>query len=661
MSSFDIFAVTYELNKVLPAFIENIYQIDPTTILLSIRQPSKAPSNLLIESGRCVRLTTYAVKKPITPSKFCMTLRKYLNDGLINEIKQHEFERIISLSVKTKHGVFKLIAECFGKGNIILVNPQNTIVLALTYRKMRDRNILIGEPFRQAPPSGLNPLKITEQDLLQLREQGEIEVVVGLVNLISIGGIYAEEILLTAQVNKKVSCNKLTDQEISKIYRAVKKLLWKLEKGKLEPHIVMDKEGAWIDVIPFPLAIYRGLRLKPYKTFNEAADDYFAKITAEKIVKTVTLKVEEEIARYKRMLEHQQKQLKALQADAETYQAIGDLLYTHLNELQMLLQNIVHEKRLGKDWKQISTEYTEMKNRGISPATLFESISPMQRIINVKINETIVPLSLTLSIQKNAARYYTKAKKAKRKLEGISDAIKETELKLKELTEKIVQVVEEIPKLKKKREKAWYEKFRWFQSSEGFLVIGGKDATSNELMIKRYTEPQDIVFHADLPGAPMVVIKTGGKKPLESSLQEAAQFAASYSRAWHEGLGSADVYWVKPDQVSKEAPSGQYLKKGMFMIRGQRNYVRNVPLQLAIGVKKVDGRWIVIGGPSSAIKVQTDVYVEIVPGERPSGRLAKQIKLRLACASPKAVSKEISAIPIEEIQNVIPVGKGDLT
>lgn len=661
MSSFDIFTVSYEINKVLPASIENIYQTDPTTILLNMRQPGKAPSNLLIESGRCIHLTTYAVKKPITPSQFCMTLRKYLNDGLINEIQQHEFERIISLVVKTKHGVFQLIAECFGKGNIILVNPQNTIIVALTYRRMRDRNILAGESFQQAPPSGLNPLKITEQDLLQIREQGELEVVKGLVNLLSIGGIYAEEILLTAQVDKKVPCSQLSDQQIGKIYGAVKKLLWKLEKGKFEPHIVIDKEGKWIDVLPFPLAIYPELRLKPYKTFNEAADDYFAKITAEKAVKTVTLKVEEEIARYKRILEDQQKQLKALQAGIKTDQAIGDLIYTHLNELQMLLQNIANEKRLGKDWKQISTEYAEMKNRGLSPATLFESISPTQRIISVKIDETIIPLTFTLSIQENAARYYIKAKKAKRKLEGLINSIKETESKIRELTEKIIQVVEEIPKPKKKREKAWYEKFHWFQSSEDLLVIGGKDATSNELIIKRHTEPQDIVFHADLPGAPIVVIKTEGKKPLESTLQEAAQFAASYSRAWHEGLGSADVYWVKPDQVSKEAPSGQYLKKGMFMIRGQRNFISNIPLRLAIGVKKVNEHWIVIGGPSPAIKVQTDIYVEIAPGEQPSGRLAKQIKSRLASKSPKALTKEISAIPTEEIQNFIPVGKGELT
>lgn len=661
MSSFDVFAVTYEINKVLPASIENIYQIDPTTILLNMRQPSKAPSNLLIKSGRCIHLTTYSVKKPTTPSKFCMTLRKYLRNGLVNEIKQHEFERIISILIKTKHGIFKLIVECFAKGNIILVNSQNAIVLALTYRKMKDRNILAGKSFRQAPPSGLNPFRLSKQDLWQLREQGDIEVVNGLVNLLSIGGIYAEEILLTAHVDKKVSCRKLSDQQIGKIHGAVEKLLWKLEKGKFEPHILLDEEGKWMEVLPFPLAIYQGLRLKPYKTFNEAADDYFTRITAEKAVKKETSKVEEALARYKRILEHQQKQLKTLQASVKTNQAIGDLLYTRLNELQMLIQNILHEKRLGKDWKQISAEYAEMKNRGISPATLFESTSPMQRIITVKINETIIPLTFNLSVQENATRYYKKAKKARRKLEGLSDAMKETESKIRELKEKIIQVVEELPKPKKKREKAWYEKFRWFHSSEGLLVIGGKDAASNELIIKRYTEPKDLVFHADLPGAPIAVIKTGGKKPLELTLQEAAQFAASYSRAWREGLGSADVYWVNPDQVSKEAPSGQYLGKGMFMIRGQRSFVHNVPLQLAIGVKKVNEHWIAIGGPASAIKVQTYLYVEIGPGEQPSGRLAKQIKSRLARKSPEALSKEISAIPTEEIQNVIPAGKGALT
>ncbi len=651
--------MVHELKGLLPAFIENIYQLDPITILLNVRQPGKPALNLIIESGKRMHLTAYALKKPIIPSRFCLALRKYLKGGRLNEIKQHEFERIIFLTVETRHGVFQLIVELFSKGNLILVNPKNTITLALSYRKMRDREILVGKPFRQPPPSGLNPLKITKQDLIGIRAQGDIEVVRGLVNTLSIGGIYAEEILLNANVDKKLRCSQLSDEQIDKIYVAVKDLISKLE-GELKPYIVADKEGNWVDVIPFRLEGYREWDLKPHRTFNEAADEYFTRMTAEKTVKKATLKVEQEIKRYKGILDRQQKQLEELQITIKTNQKIGDLIYAHLNELQTLTQDVLKEKDLGKSWEQISAEYAKQKTKGISPANLFESISPKQRMINVKIDETAFSLDFHLSVQENAAKLYEKAKKARRKMKGLQEAIRETESKIKELNEKIVQVPLEISKPKKKPERAWYEKFHWFNSSDGFLVLGGKDAVSNELLIKHHTEPHDIVFHAEIVGAPIVVIKTEGKQPTDTTLKEAAQFAASYSRAWREGLGSEDVYWVKPAQVSKKAPSGHYMKTGAFMISGRRNYIRNVALGVAIGVQKIGDHWTAIGGPASAIKTQTTHYVEIVPGKQPSGKLAKQIRLSLAGKVSKSISKEILELPLEEFQKLIPAGEGEL-
>ena len=96
---------------------------------------------------------------------------------------------------------------------------------------------------------------------------------------------------------------------------------------------------------------------------------------------------------------------------------------------------------------------------------------------------------------------------------------------------------------RKVESKEWFEKFRWFTSSEGFLVVAGKDVVSNEVLIKKYTEPYDIVFHAEIVGSPFAVIKTGGKDPGHQTLKEASEFAAAFSRAWREKMGSIDVYW----------------------------------------------------------------------------------------------------------------------
>ncbi|MEM3507116.1 MAG: NFACT RNA binding domain-containing protein, partial [Candidatus Bathyarchaeia archaeon] len=215
----------------------------------------------------------------------------------------------------------------------------------------------------------------------------------------------------------------------------------------------------------------------------------------------------------------------------------------------------------------------------------------------------------------------------------------------------------------KKIKHEWYEKFRWFNSSEGFLVLIGKDASTNEVLIKKYMNSSDIVIHSEFQGSPFVLIKTYGKKPSEKTLQEAAQAAASYSKAWKYGLSSLDVYWVNPNQITKKTPSGEYVKKGAFMIYGQRNYIKGVPLKLAIGllVSKENEEIKVIGGPIEAIKNQTNIYVKIIPGKIKAGKLAKEILSKLSKKYFEVFKKELKRkININEVQNFIPAGLGDI-
>jgi hypothetical protein len=301
------------------------------------------------------------------------------------------------------------------------------------------------------------------------------------------------------------------------------------------------------------------------------------------------------------------------------------------------------------------------KQSGRSPATFFHSLQQKGLILNVSLDDQIPALNLRRSIQDNAANYYAEAKKAEKKLEGANKALQETQNKVEELKQHwAIQMKEtQKPLLRKAREKAWYEKFRWFNSSEGFLVIGGRDAVTNEILVKKYMEPHDIIFHAGIVGAPFVLIKTEGKTPTEQTLMESAQFAASYSRAWKEMSGTVDVYYVKPEQVSKSPPSGQYVQKGAFIIKGTKNYFRNIPLQIAIGIKTEEEYLKVIGGSVEAVAKQANAYVKVVPGKLTSSKLAKQIRFLLAKKAPESLRKGILEIPLEEIQKFIPLGEGE--
>lgn len=53
----------------------------------------------------------------------------------------------------------------------------------------------------------------------------------------------------------------------------------------------------------------------------------------------------------------------------------------------------------------------------------------------------------------------------------------------------------------------WFEKFDWFISSENYLVIAGKNAQQNEVLVKRYLNKGDLFMHTDMPGAAVTVIK----------------------------------------------------------------------------------------------------------------------------------------------------------
>jgi len=213
----------------------------------------------------------------------------------------------------------------------------------------------------------------------------------------------------------------------------------------------------------------------------------------------------------------------------------------------------------------------------------------------------------------------------------------------------------------RRRRRAWYEKYRWFRSSEGFLVLGGRDATTNEILIKKHMEPHDIVLHADIQGAPFVLIKTEGKAPSESTIREAGQLAASYSKAWKEGFHAVDVYWVRPEQIDKKAPSGQYIKKGAFMMRGKKNYLHGMSLEVSIGLKIEDGEVKFIGGPTEAISKETEYAVRLTPGRLKSGSLAKLVRERLARMVPEKFKEAVLRAPLEEIQAFIPPGGGEIS
>ena len=234
-----------------------------------------------------------------------------------------------------------------------------------------------------------------------------------------------------------------------------------------------------------------------------------------------------------------------------------------------------------------------------------------------------IKLDTTKSLEQNAGIFFEKSKKAKKKLKGAKIALENTVKKLEKAKKQQIKEIKQV-KQKQKIKKEWYEKFRWFVSSEGFLCIGGRDAATNEILIKKHTEKDDIVFHTSMSGSPFFVVKTQGKKPGEPTLNEAAQATASYSKAWKLGLSLQEVFYISPEQVSKKAKPGEYIARGTFMIYGKKNLL-TTSIKLAIGIKNNK----IIGGPIEAIKANADKFIIITQGREKASAIAKKIQKKL--------------------------------
>ena len=182
-------------------------------------------------------------------------------------------------------------------------------------------------------------------------------------------------------------------------------------------------------------------------------------------------------------------------------------------------------------------------------------IDSIDKLGNITLNleNNRINIDSHLSIPENTEVYYNKGKKAKRKIKGVHIAIEKTLKEIEKAENKRDVALEQVkvPERRVKKELKWFEKLRWFLSSDGFLVVGGRDASTNEIVVKRYLESNDIYLHSDIHGAPSVVIKSMGKEIPENTINEAASLAASFSSAWGKRFGSQDVYWVHPDQVQK--------------------------------------------------------------------------------------------------------------
>ncbi len=214
--------------------------------------------------------------------------------------------------------------------------------------------------------------------------------------------------------------------------------------------------------------------------------------------------------------------------------------------------------------------------------------------------------------------------------------------------EEEVEPEEEVKESKRKRvRRRWYERFyRWFISSDGFLVIMGKNKRHNLTITKKFAKPQNLFLFYDISNPMFAVIVNESNSGIPpQTILEAAQFCAAFSECWKRREEKTEIFYVKGDQVAVIDKS--------ITISGEIRKIEKVKPRIAISVLKIDSEVKIIYGPPLAIRKKSEFFVTLVPGSK-NEKLPSLIKKELLQKAPFELKSLIEKVSEDEIRKILP-------
>lgn len=520
------------------------------------------------------------------------SINKEVSNGIIEDISVPNFERILVIKVNKKQ-YYELVIEIFGRGNTLLLTENNKIKYLENQVESKYRRLVANGDYLPPPTTKINPLNLvdinSQKEFLSMLRNISVKELYKLINL---DKFTITEALYRCGVDHTNSTKNLSDSELISFVRALKELINEAKTNSAyslisEPNLIL---------LPFRVESISSSKLEYFSDYLAAANAYM-----EKLINSVTQQQDilnkKLYEQYKKLV----KQKELLEYEIKTLEEFIPKLYTKINYLTDLFRSIKRGEMINF---KVDKEHRVL-------------YLPIKEDLTIKLRYDLDPIKAISLV------YDEELKPRKRGLKTLEAKINAIE---SELQKTIVKTSNKQIKLKfkKLRKREWFEAFRWFYTSNGLLAVGGRDAKSNRLLIRKYLAPSDLVFHADYYGSPFVILKNG-KNAVKEDIYETAIFTASFSRAWKDGLSAIDVYYVNPEQVSEKAPSGEYLMKGSFMIYGKKNFVRRVPLELCLSYD-IELEKLVIGPCKSIVNKNTIKRIYLLyPGNKTKGEIAKKL------------------------------------
>ena len=608
-------------------YISNIYGITKDSILFKLHHTEKSDLFMMISTSG-VWLTAVKIDQ-LEPNRLLKRLRSDLLRLKLKKIEQIGAERIAYFTFEGFGKEFVLVGEFFGDGNILLCNKDMKILALQHSIEVRHRKLSVGLEYVQPPKSGLDIFNITKSDLDELK-MTDLVSAKWLGRNLGLPKKYVEAVFEIAKIDRKKIGNLLTNEEIEKIFNVVKKIVSDVISGNHEAVIVRNEK---IEVLPVKLGKLEG-EITPANSFIEGLDTVFTENIIEKGKLVQSSGSDKKIKQLETQISEQEKAIETVKEKSKNITSVANSLFEMISKGIISIEDDSAQKILASHNAKLVSE------KGISL---------------IIVQDEKIKINTKSALQSIASVLFNEAKKQSGAISSIQAIKEKTEKKLEKFlskteSEKDIITVSEI------RKKNWYERYRWFFTTDGILTIGGRDAASNSAVIRKHLVKNDKVFHGDIFGSPFFILKEAENAP-DTSMNEVAHATVCFSRAWREGLYGVSAYWVNPEQVKKSAPSGEFLPKGSFTIEGQRNFIKSETLRLAVGIMPQDeDDYVLTCGPPEPIKKNSICYAIIEPHGLEMAEAAKKIRMEFL----KIYEDIARKINIDDFVRALPAGKSQI-
>ncbi|MDI1495956.1 MAG: hypothetical protein K8823_1264 [Cenarchaeum symbiont of Oopsacas minuta] len=601
-------------------YLSNIYGITRDCLLFKLRHPEKEEISLMFSTfGLWISSSKI---DPIEENKLQRRFRTDLLRLKLVNVKQLGAERIAYLMFEGGDKKFVLVGEFFDGGNIILCNEEMKILALLHSLDVRHRKLKVGTTYIPPPSRGMDVFKVSADELGVTMPTG-LPADKWLGRTLGLPSRYVEEIFKKLHIDSKSSCSDLSNDDLALITNSVKEIVTSVVEGRHDAVIV----GKGSDRYVHPIRMHTEENVSKVASFEAGLDKLFTFRIIEYGKESTSEETDKQISELENTIERQKKAVETVKNKSKA-----------ISSLALSLQNLTTQGNNSIDDIAVQSILTKADAKRISEKGV--------HMIQV-CGEKIVINSQT-SLHTIASCLYDESKRQIKAIPTIESAAIKAQKKIDALKDKSSSQKESIS-YSHIRKKSWYERYRWFYTIDGILAIGGRDSSSNTAMIRKHVEKDDLVFHADIHGSPFFILKNA-QNATKASMTEVAYATVCFSRAWRETMFGLNAYWVKPEQVEKSAPSGQYLPRGAFVIRGTRNVIPVPTLRLGIGVTKDNDAHVLICGPVEPIKKACLIYAIIEPLGAKSTDTAKKIRSEFL----KLDDSITKSIGVDEFVRVLP-------